>query len=63
MLSVAEYRRFARECRRLAAMLTKPADKRALELMATGWDKTADRREAMRHSHNQPKRLAEAGGC
>lgn len=42
MLSVADYRRFADECRRLAAALTKPADKRAMELMATGWDKTAD---------------------
>jgi hypothetical protein len=46
MRSVADYRRFAVECRRLAAALTKPADKRALELMAKGWDKTADKREA-----------------
>ncbi len=43
---VTEYRRFAEECRRLAAVLTKPADKRALELMAKGWDKSADAREA-----------------
>lgn len=42
MLAVADYRRFADECRRLAATLTKPADKRAMELMANGWDKTAD---------------------
>lgn len=43
---VAEYRRFAEECRRLSATLTKPTDKRALELMAKGWDKSADAREA-----------------
>jgi hypothetical protein len=43
---VSEYRRFAEEYRRLAAVLTKPADKRALELMAKGWDKSADQREA-----------------
>jgi hypothetical protein len=43
---VMEYRRFAEECRRLAAVLTKPTDKRALELMAKGWDKSADEREA-----------------
>jgi hypothetical protein len=42
MRSVADYRRFANECRQLAAELTKPADKRAMELMAKGWDKTAD---------------------
>jgi hypothetical protein len=46
MRRVSEYRRYAEECRRLAAILTKPTDKRALELMATGWDKRADEREA-----------------
>jgi hypothetical protein len=46
MLAVADYRRFAEECRRLAAALTKPADKRAMELMAKGWDKSADKYEA-----------------
>jgi hypothetical protein len=43
---VIEYRRFAEECRRLAGTLTKPTDKQALELMAKGWDKRADEREA-----------------
>lgn len=42
---VVEYRRFANECRRLAAKLTKPSDRRALELMAKGWDRSADERE------------------
>ena len=44
---VAAYRQFARDYRRLAAMLTKPSDRLALELMATGWDKVADCREAL----------------
>jgi hypothetical protein len=42
MLAVADYRRFADECRRLAAAMTTPADKCAMELMAKGWDRTAD---------------------
>jgi hypothetical protein len=40
---VAQYRRFASDYRRLAAMLANPADKLALELMATGWDNVANR--------------------
>jgi hypothetical protein len=36
---IAQYRQFATDYRRLAAMLTKPADKQALELFATGWDR------------------------
>ena len=40
---VAQYRRFASDYRRLAAMLANPTDKLALELMATGWDKCANR--------------------
>lgn len=56
----AEYRRYALECRRLAARLTKPADKQALELMATGWDKTAEKCEAMQRSHARRKRLLKA---
>jgi hypothetical protein len=60
MLSVADYRRFARRYRRLAAALTEPADKRALELMARGWDKTAEKQEAMQHNSQRQKQLAEA---
>ena len=47
---VAQYRKLAAESRRLAAMLTKPDDKQALELFATGWDRIADNREAMLRS-------------
>lgn len=41
MKTVAEYRQFAEDCRKLAASLTIPADKQALELMAIAWDKVA----------------------
>ncbi len=46
MRTVAEYRKFAAETRELAAKLTDPRDKRALELMAAAWDKVAREREA-----------------
>jgi hypothetical protein len=46
---VSQYRQFASDCRRLAALLTRPDDKHALELFAIGWDKVADDREAMLH--------------
>ena len=60
MRSAIDYRRFARQSRRLAAALSEPADKRALELMAQGWEKAADKREAMLRSQEQEKQLAEA---
>jgi len=44
---VAQYRQFATDYRRLAAMLTHPADKQASELFATGWDRIAEKREAI----------------
>ena len=47
MRLVARYRQFATDYRRLAAMLTNPADKQASELFATGWDRIAEKREAM----------------
>ena len=48
---VAQYKQFAIDHRRLAAKLTKPADKQALELLAIGWEKAAEKREAMlRHA-------------
>jgi ATP/maltotriose-dependent transcriptional regulator MalT len=50
MQMVAQYRQFASDYRRLAAMLTTPADKQALELLAIGWDRIAEKREAMLRS-------------
>ena len=55
---VAEYRKFARDCRRLAAMLTKPEDRQALELMAIGWEKTAEERETTLRSQQHPEQSA-----
>jgi hypothetical protein len=42
MKIVAEYRRNAEECRKLAKLVFKPDDKKILEEMATTWDKLAD---------------------
>jgi hypothetical protein len=53
MQLVAQYRRFATDCRHFAATLSKPADKQALELLqaleliAIGWERSAENREAM----------------
>jgi hypothetical protein len=47
MRMVAQYRQFAGDYRCLAAMLTSPTDKQALELLAIGWNKIADNRDAM----------------
>lgn len=46
MKTVEEYRQFAKDCRTMVAKLSDPIDKRAMELMAVGWDKVADQREA-----------------
>jgi hypothetical protein len=46
MKTVAEYRKFADDCRGLAAKLRDPDDQRALLLMAAGWDKAATNRTA-----------------
>jgi hypothetical protein len=44
--TVAEYRLYAEECRRLAAKTARPEDKQALETIARAWDRAADEREA-----------------
>jgi hypothetical protein len=54
MKTVAEYREFAEKCRELAAKLTDPNDKRAIELMAAAWQKVANKREAVLKS-KEPK--------
>jgi hypothetical protein len=55
MHPVAKYRQFASNSRRLAAMLANPADKQALELMATGWDKVANSWEATLSRSNEQR--------
>jgi hypothetical protein len=46
MKTVAEYRAYAVECRRLVARVSRPEDKRALEVVARAWDSLADEIEA-----------------
>lgn len=41
MKSVAKYRQFAEEYRKLSDKLTSPKDKEALKLMARAWDSIA----------------------
>jgi hypothetical protein len=42
---MAEYKQHAKECRTLAAQITQPEDKMALEEMAKAWDKMAALRD------------------
>jgi hypothetical protein len=44
--TLAEYRLYAKECRRLAANTGRPEDKQALETIGRAWDRVADEREA-----------------
>ena len=46
MKTVAEYRLYAEECRKLATKATPPEDKQALETIGRAWDQVADEREA-----------------
>jgi hypothetical protein len=46
MKTVAEYRMYAEECRKLAAKGQRPNDKQALETIARAWDRVANEREA-----------------
>ena len=45
MRRVAEYKHYAKDCRALAAQITQPEDKMALEELAKAWDKVAALRE------------------
>jgi hypothetical protein len=55
MKTVSEYRQFAASCREMAAKITDPKDKRAVELMAEAWDKVAnDREAALKAGHKNP---------
>ena len=45
MKSVAKYRRFAEEYRKLSDKLVSPKDKEALQLMARAWDTVAAERK------------------
>jgi hypothetical protein len=55
MRTVAEYRQFAAECRKLAAKLSDPKDKQATELMAAAWERIANEREAALKAKEPPQ--------
>jgi hypothetical protein len=46
MKTVAEYRMYAEECRKLSAKIVRPEDQQALETIARAWDRIANEREA-----------------
>ena len=45
MRRVTEYKQYAKDCRTLAAQITQPEDKMALEEIAKAWEKVAALRE------------------
>ena len=45
MRRLVEYKQHAKECRTLAAQMTRPEDKMALEELAKAWEKVAALRE------------------
>ncbi|MGB6799099.1 MAG: hypothetical protein WBE48_21685 [Xanthobacteraceae bacterium] len=55
MKTVAEYREFAAKCREIAARVTDPTDRKALELQASAWDKVANAREAALEKNEPPE--------
>jgi hypothetical protein len=55
MKTVAEYREFAAKCREMAARTSNPADRLALELQATAWEKVAAEREAALKNKEPPE--------
>jgi hypothetical protein len=55
MKTVAEYREFAAKCREMAARMTDPQDRRALELQASAWEKVANAREAALQKNEPPE--------
>ncbi|MGA7433076.1 MAG: hypothetical protein WBQ24_13780 [Xanthobacteraceae bacterium] len=55
MKTVAEYREFAAQCREMAAKMTDPQDRKALELQASAWEKVANAREAALRKKEPPE--------
>ena len=55
MKTVAEYREFAAECREMAAKMTDPQDRKALELQASAWEKVANAREVALKNKEPPE--------
>ena len=55
MKTVAEYRQYAEECRKLAAKISDPKDRLAVEMMAAAWEKVAAQREAALKRNEPPE--------
>ena len=60
MRKLEEYKKHAKDCRALAAKVTRPEDKITLEELAEEWEKVAERRE--RDLHNANEQLSNALG-
>jgi Skp family chaperone for outer membrane proteins len=45
MRAAEEYREYARQCRQLAATMTRPEEKKILEEIADAWERAAALRE------------------
>jgi hypothetical protein len=54
MRTVAEYRRHAEECRRLARHTAAPEDRRALEELADTWEMLANLRDQDLENRHSP---------
>ncbi len=54
MKIVEEYRLLAQACREMAARMSDPQDRRALELQASAWEKVANERETKLKGNTPP---------
>jgi hypothetical protein len=68
MKTVAEYRQFAEDCRKLAASLTIPADKQALEWLSLGtkWpprEKQVSKRARQSNPYRPPESVGRFFDC
>lgn len=55
VITVAEYRKFAMQCRQMAARSDNEADREALELQAGAWERIANERESALKRGEIPK--------
>lgn len=55
MITVAQYREFATQCREMATRTHSPLDRKALELQAAAWDRIANERETALTKEPAPK--------
>jgi hypothetical protein len=51
---VAQYRKYAVDCREMAVHTSNPEDRHALELQATAWERIANDRETTLRRDSEP---------